>query len=166
MNATRTSGLSRLTTLVAQTAACATSLLLASCGGAAKTPATVAKLPVVARAEAPESKAKPGHVLRTDVVRVADAGVGGFLHAHQLEVAPELRAGRFVGWRVTGLRQVGFGNGVDVRTGDVVRRVNGLVLERPEDADAALKASRARPAVDVVLERDGHEVQVQVPIDE
>jgi type II secretory pathway component PulC len=166
MNATPISGLQRRAMRCAQIAACCTSLLFAGCGGSAKAPVRAANVPVAPRADAQESKAKPGHVLRADVVRTADAGVGGFLHTHQLEVAPELRAGRFVGWRVTGLRQSGFGNSVDVRTGDVVRRVNGLVLERPEDADAALKASRARAAVDVVLERDGHEVQVHVPIDE
>jgi hypothetical protein len=73
------------------------------------------------------------------------------------------RDGRFVGWRLVGLPDDW--RGIDLRPGDIVSRVNGLAVERPEHAWEAWKSVAKNPDLRVTLMRDGSKREIVIPID-
>jgi len=83
---------------------------------------------------------------REDVDRVVEAGLGRFLQ--QVAVEARLDDGAFVGWEIRDLRPPEAWTSVDLLPGDVVTSVNGLPLEREDQAFDAfqglLKASELR----------------------
>lgn len=84
---------------------------------------------------------------RADVERVVDAGLGRFLAHVSLE--PRLSAGRFTGWSIVSLEPPELWHGIDLQTGDVVTRVNGMSIEREMEAFDAFQAVRQAPALEV-----------------
>lgn len=78
-----------------------------------------------------EPPARHGTIDRQELDRVLAAGLGRFLQ--QVETEPFLEDGRFVGFRLIALRGELF-RGVDLRPGDTILRVNGMPIERPEEA--------------------------------
>jgi type II secretory pathway component PulC len=93
-------------------------------------------------------------ILRAELTRVLDGAPGRFLA--RIDSEPRFRDGRFHGWR---LRAFFPGDPrfarVDLRPGDVVVRVNGQRLERPDDLFAVWTALRTARELVVELERDG-----------
>jgi hypothetical protein len=91
---------------------------------------------------------------RGELNRVLDAAPGRFLA--KIDSEPRFRDGRFHGWR---LRAFFPGDPrfarVDLRPGDVVVRVNGQRLERPDDLFSVWTALRTARELVVELERDG-----------
>ena len=69
--------------------------------------------------------------------------------------------GKFHGFKI---RTINSQWGVDLKAGDVVTRINGIVPERPEEADAALRALEKAPALKVDFERDGKAKTLELPI--
>lgn len=132
-------------------------------------PALVAQEPAAEMAApAPEpictAFARAG-VLRRSALRPAiDAGVGQWL-AGGVEVDRSPPRGSFQGWIV---RRLYPGDpcyrDIDVRVGDVVVRVNGKSLERPEQASDALSSLTTAPALVVELLRAGQSRTVTLPI--
>ena len=136
-------------------------------------PAMVAQEPpavVAPPAEAPAPEpvcrafARAG-VLRRSALRPAiDAGVGQWL-AGGVEVDRSPPRGSFQGWIV---RRLYPGDpcyrDVDVRVGDVVLRINGKSIERPEQASDALTSLTTAPALVVELLRAGQSRTVTLPI--
>jgi S1-C subfamily serine protease len=74
-----------------------------------------------------------GTLSRAAILPVLDAGLGRFLQGVSTEQV--LEGGRFVGFRVLALypNDARF-RAVDLRAGDIVTRVNGTSIERPERA--------------------------------
>ena len=92
--------------------------------------------------------------------RTLDAGPGAFLG--RVKVRAVMTGGRFVGWEVLEMDPAFAGGGV--RVGDVVERVNGLSVEKPDDFAAAWQALRGVGAVELGIRRNGEESVVRIPV--
>ncbi|MDQ3036922.1 MAG: hypothetical protein M3Y87_31300 [Myxococcota bacterium] len=103
-------------------------LALAGCGGAPRAAPARAE---VAPAPAPIEESE-GVIRRAALDEVLAGGPGLFLQKVATEA--DLREGRFVGFRLTELRDAALFEGVDLAQGDTVVEVNGYAIERPEDA--------------------------------
>lgn len=127
------------------------SFLAAACGADlvdepihAPAPGPVAKAP---------PKAPPGALLRADVKQTVEDGLGYFLQ--RVSVDPEIVGGKFQGFRIVELRPAEFWEGVDLKPGDVVTRVNGQSIERDIEAYNAFQSLLAAPALRVSFIRGG-----------
>jgi type II secretory pathway component PulC len=72
----------------------------------------------------------------------------------ELDDQPAFAGGKFRGFRIAALRGT-FWSGVDLMPGDVVTTVNGLPIERPEQAQAAFDSIAAATELRVAYERNG-----------
>ena len=107
--------------------------------------------------------ARPGVLKRSALTPALNGSLGRWLSGVQVD--PSVQKGRFRGWVVRSLhpedvcyRQV------DVRPGDVVVRVNGKSIERPEQANEIFQSLRTAPALEVELVRDGAPMKLAFPI--
>ncbi len=98
-------------------------------------------------ARAKPAPGAPGTLRRADVERVVDAGLGRFLAHVALE--PRVSAGKFTGWTIMALEPPDMWQGVDIKPGDVVTRVNGMPIERETEAYDAFQAVRQAPTLEV-----------------
>jgi hypothetical protein len=133
----------------------------ASCAKHAPPPAPP---PEPAMAVAPKGPSVPrGHLARAEVDRVlVTQGVPWLLG--QVMSEPAFGSdGKFSGWRMVGLPEDW--RDIDLLPGDIVMRVNGLPLEKPEQAFEAWKSVAKLPALTLTLMRDGATRQVAIPID-
>jgi hypothetical protein len=126
--------------------------------------------PVAASPPAPPSSGgtcaefvRPGVLRRAAVARVVDRGLGQWLS--QVEVKA-LRSGRkFTGWQVLQLYPDDpCYRAVDLQRGDVVIRVNGASLEKPDQANKVFQGLRTAPALEVDLLRQGVARRVSLTI--
>jgi type II secretory pathway component PulC len=100
--------------------------------------------------------ATDSHVLgRASVKGVVSQGLGAFLQQVDLDDQPALVGGKFRGFRIAGLRGGRFWSGVDLKPGDVVTGINGLPIERPEQAQAAFDSLAMASELRVTYDRDG-----------
>jgi hypothetical protein len=102
-----------------------------------------------------------GTIDRAGLVAILDQGLGRFLTHVRLE--PALSAGKFQGFRVGALDPAW--QGVGLESGDVITRVNGQPIERPEQALSAFESLRTASEVKVDLLRGGVPSQVRYRID-
>ena len=156
-----------------------TTLLLSAC--AASTPETVAPpparpapAPVVAAApplaqpQPPPPRtcdmfAKPGVVRRAALVRELDAGMARWLQG--VEGDRVLSNHRFQGWQIRSLHpEDPCYREVDLRPGDVVQKLSGKSIEKPEQAFEVFQALRTAPAIVVDYLRDGSPRKLTLPI--
>ena len=81
-------------------------------------------------------------------------------------VSPALSNGRFVGWRLDRARYLHRWNraGLDLREGDVVTRVNGGGVERPDDALAVFAALRTATELRVEVIRAGQPLTLRLAV--
>jgi hypothetical protein len=107
--------------------------------------------------------ARPGVLRRSAINRTVNARLGRWLAG--VEVEPLLQKGRFRGWIIRRLypddpcyREV------DLHPGDVVLRVNGKSVERPEDANEVFESLRSAPELAVELVRAGAPRKLTLPI--
>jgi hypothetical protein len=141
--------------------------LILGCGGAP--PAKAPNPPPAAKsaAESAAAKAPPpvpsGHLARREVDRVLTRFGPPWLLRRVMPEEVFDKAGKFAGWRVTGLPQEW--SAFDLRPGDVVSRVNGLPLETPDDAWEAWKSVAKAPQIRISLDRDGAARELVIPID-
>lgn len=138
---------------------------LSGCGGNAE-----AEPPHLAGAEpplvtgtppAPRAPTPANSVRRSAVADIQTRGLGVFFQNVEVEDYPVMREGRFVGFRLRALNPEW---GVDLKPGDVILRVNGMAIEHPEDAQAALKSLEKASALRVDFERDGKARTLELPI--
>jgi S1-C subfamily serine protease len=98
---------------------------------------------------------RPGVLRRSSLSRAVDGGLGQWL-AGGVEVDRTLAQGRFQGWIV---RRLYPGDPcyqeVDLRVGDVVTRINGKSVERPEQATEVFSSLRTVPSLVIDLVREG-----------
>lgn len=112
-----------------------------------------------ARAERPP---EPKRLERAEVDRAVAAGLGRFLQHVSVEASVE--NGVFRGFRILELRPPGAWVGVDLRAGDVVTRVNGQPIERPEQAYAVFVGLKQADRVVVSYVREGQPRELVIPI--
>src|SRR5438067_1322839 len=114
----------------------------------------VVAVAAVAVAAPPDAALPPAVIPRAELVRVLDAGPGAFLQ--HVDTQPRFVAGRFHGWRLVTFfpGDARFAAG-PLRAGDVVTRVNGRVLERPEQLMQVWQALRSGKELTVEVERSG-----------
>jgi hypothetical protein len=148
----------------------AVSLALVGCAAHAPPPPVPPEpTPVVAATPPPPEEpactafARPGVLRRSSVGRVVDGGLGRWLAA--VEVDPGVSQGRFRGWVVRSLYP---GDpcyrAVDLHAGDLVVKVNGKSIERPEQASDVFSSLRTAPALVVDFVRDGQPHTLTFPI--
>ena len=133
---------------------------LCACGGSASAVAAPAvATPQAARSVAaapPPPAGSSTHALARSAVRAAVAqGLGAFLQHVDLDDAPVLVDGKFRGFRIAVLHDSAFWGGVDLKPGDVVTRVNGFSIERPEQAQTAFESLQVASELRVSYDRDG-----------
>jgi hypothetical protein len=118
--------------------------------------------PVVATAPAPARA--PGPLTRAEVDALVARGLGPLLA--RVRLSPVLDGGRFVGFRLDAAEDLGSwrASGADVRIGDVITQVNGIRIERPEQAMWAFQRLRIASAIDVDVLRDNARASIHSPI--
>lgn len=141
---------------------------------AAPVPSEAAPEPVAAATPTPTPPApppprtcdmfvKPGVLRRASLVRLIDAGLPRWLQG--VEGDRKLGNHRFQGWVVKSLHPDDpCYKDVDLRAGDVVQKVNGKPIEKPEQAFEVLQALRTAPAIVVDYLRDAKPRQLSIPI--
>jgi S1-C subfamily serine protease len=131
------------------------SLPLGGCGGAEVAPVP-ASAPVTPRVAPPGAAAIGDHKLtRSTVHEAVTMGLGAFLQNVTIDDQPVRVAGKFHGFRIASLSSAPFWSTVDVKPGDVVTGINGLPIERPEQAQTAFESLEVASELHVSLERDG-----------
>jgi type II secretory pathway component PulC len=113
--------------------------------------------------EAPEDTT-PIVLTRSLVRDTLRQGIGAFLA--NVELTPMMSGGRFAGFRLERARGLRRWNaaGLDLRVGDVITRVNGRSIERPEQAQAAFVAMAEANELSVDVVRAGAPVHVRLPV--
>jgi type II secretory pathway component PulC len=100
-------------------------------------------------------------IRRAELDEVLDAGPAALLARVRTE--PFFRNGRFVGFRI-----IGFPGGapehLDLRRGDVVVRVNGRSIERPEHYFDVFETLRRASKLRFELLRNGRQLELIYPI--
>ena len=166
-----------------------TTLLLASCAatiaqspepepvGTAPTPMVLTAVPIASPSIPAPTQAepapppsctmfvKPGVLRRTALVRLIDAGLPRWMQGVEGDRA--LANHRFQGWLVKSL----YPNDpcyqdVDLRRGDVVQKVNGKSIEKPEQAFDVAESLRTAPAIMVEFLREGKPQRITITIAE
>lgn len=145
--------------------------VLALCAGCLASACGEAPPPKTARAAPqPEASAKAAATaavprttsLRRSQVKASIArGLGYFLQNVTVDDYPVMRSNKFHGFRI---RSINAGLGVELQPGDVITRVNGMPIEHPEEADAAMRALDTAAALRVDYERDGKAKTLELPI--
>lgn len=144
----------------------ALSLASVACGGSSPPAASAPAKAPAASATEPDPAAPtpaPAALTRAQVRDAIKRGVGAFLNASQLTFDdwPVMQAGKFHGFR---LRSIRSDLGLDLKPGDVLLSVNGMPIERPEQADAAMRSLEKATALRVDYERDGAPRVIEIPI--
>jgi len=140
--------------------------LLVGCGGASSDPESTTPAPTAAEVEPVETYEPPvtsGTILRAELAPVLDAGLGRFLQGVVTE--PHLEDGDFIGFEIVSLypddpRFVR----LDLKPGDVVTRVNGQSIERPEHAMAVWSSLRVASQLLVEYRQDGESKELRFEI--
>src|SRR5688500_6473027 len=126
--------------------------LSAACGADPAPGAAAPKRPQAKAAAAPKpASLPPGHLSRGEVDSVLSRGPAWIFQRGKIEEV--LKDNKFVGWRVTELPEAW--KGVDLKTGVVVTRVNGMTLERPEEVYTAWSSLNVASELKISYERDG-----------
>jgi hypothetical protein len=131
-------------------------------------PTTVAEAgpPTTAAPPAPrtcEMFARPGVLKRAALVGLLDAGLPRWLQGVEGDRA--LAKHRFQGWLVKSLYPDDpCYKEVDLRPGDVVQKVNGKSIEKPEQAFDVAESLRTAPALVVEYLRDGKATRLSIAI--
>lgn len=106
----------------------------------------------------------PAVLTRQVLVDAAAHGLGHFLS--EVDVSPVIEGGRFVGFRLNSALHLRRWRraGADLLPGDVIQRVNGQPIDRPERAVGCLAALREATELRVDLLRRGRPVSVRVEV--
>lgn len=96
-----------------------------------------------------------GHVWRVEVMRVMSPGMGAFLQ--RLDVREKLDDnGSFIGFEILRLKgDPALWKGADLKTGDVITRVNGVSVEHYKDVFKVWQSMATAPSLEVSYRRNG-----------
>lgn len=146
-------------------ASCA--FLLIACGGSPEPKTAAAPRTSTTSAEPPPvdssgpARAPITQLRRADVKLAIDKGLGVFLQNVMVDDYPAMKEGRFYGFRLKALNPDW---AIDLKPGDVIVRVNGQVIEHPEEADAALRSLEKAKSLKIDYEREGKLRVLELPI--
>jgi type II secretory pathway component PulC len=126
-------------------------------------PAESTSQPPTAAAPAARPATPAGTISRNELLGLLDKSPGAFLQ--HVEVSPRFSGGRFAGWRIGALfpGDDRFAH-CEVQAGDVVLRVNGRSVEKPEQLMEVWQLLRSAPALEIDLERNGEPRSLRWPI--
>jgi len=79
-------------------------------------------------------------------------------------VVPYFKGGEPYGFRVSNLKEGTMVYDLGVRSGDIIRSVNGIPIRTPEDAFNAYQEMQNESSVEVELERKGESTTIAVPL--
>lgn len=141
-------------------------IFLVGCGGspepkAAEAPKTSTTSAATPPPDGTATRAPIAQLKRADVKLAINKGLGVLLQNIMVEDYPAMKDGRFYGFRLKALSPAW---AVDLKPGDVIVRVNGQVIEHPEEADAALRSLEKAPALKIEYEREGRMRTLELPI--
>lgn len=145
-----------------------TFLLLSGCGSASVTRPARAPASAVgpgADAQAVAIPAARATIPRAELTLVLDGGLGRFLG--RVETEPAREAGQFVGFRIVSLEGTLASDGASgdgLRPGDVVLRVNGQIIERPEQALTVWEGLRVASTLAIEYLRAGQRREARFEI--
>ncbi|MBN2298781.1 MAG: PDZ domain-containing protein [Deltaproteobacteria bacterium] len=122
----------------------------------AKTKAGVASRREPVRA--PVRPEAPGPSGMTSIMKNLDQYIGS------ARVVPYFKGGEPYGFRVSNLKEDTMVYELGVRSGDIIRSVNGIPIRTPEDAFNVYQELQNQSAVEVELERAGESTTVSVPL--
>jgi S1-C subfamily serine protease len=106
---------------------------------------------------------KPSVLRRASLIRLLDAGLPRWLQGVEGDRA--LANHRFQGWLVKSIYPDDpCYKELDLRAGDVVQKVNGRSIERPEHAFDVAESLRTAPRLTVDYLRDGKARQLSIEI--
>ncbi len=128
------------------------SVSLLACGPAADGPPPRTG-PVARPADQGPTDGGAGKLRRSQLRSIVGQGLGAFLQNVSLDDRPVFLGGKFHGFRITQLR--GELASSSLRPGDVVTRVNGMPIERPEHALEAFRSLEVASELRIAYERDG-----------
>jgi S1-C subfamily serine protease len=132
---------------------------LSGCG-APQSPAPTAARPPPPPSAAPAKRVvPPGQLAREDIEPVLRQGPPWILR--RVPVEEVIRNGAFIGWKILAMPD---GWTVDLKPGDVVSKVNGVTLERPDDLFAAWRNLVSASELRVAYEREGAARELVMPI--
>ena len=139
--------------------------VLVACASQKPQPVTPAPAPASQTTTTADTEPAPTSVLhRADVHRVVSKGLGAFLSRVTVDEQPAMtKDGKFIGFRIASLQGDSW-RGVDLKPGDVVTRVNGFSIERPEQALEAFQSLDVASELRVELQRNGapHELRYAI----
>lgn len=135
-------------------------IVLAACAGSAPPPA---RPPVAAVEPPPPQPERQGEIVRAALLPVLDEGLGRFLGGVRVEAV--VTDGRFTGFRVVSIYpdDPRF-EGIELAPGDVILRVNGEVIERPEQAFLVWNGLRVASELMIEYERGGERRELRYAI--
>jgi hypothetical protein len=102
-----------------------------------------------------------GVIDRAGLVTIIEQGLGRVLA--RLKLSPAMERGKFQGFRVNGIDAAWAHAGIQAN--DVVLRLNGQAVERPEQAQAAFESLRVASELALELLRDGQKVALRYRIE-
>jgi hypothetical protein len=108
----------------------------------------------------PPVAAPSGQLSRTEVDAVLKQGPPWLLQRVRIEEV--IQEGKFIGWRVLDMPPEW--NGLEIKPGDVITRVNGVAIERPDDLWTAWTTLAVASDLRVHYERDGATHEMLMPI--
>lgn len=103
-----------------------------------------------------------GVIDRAGLRAIVDQGLGRVLA--RLQLSPVLLKGKFQGFRVNQIDPAWAASGVAVN--DVLRRLNGAPIERPEQAMAAFESLRVASELALELSREGQILSLRYRIED
>jgi type II secretory pathway component PulC len=103
---------------------------------------------------------------RSAVREIVHEGLARFLQRVDLDVDhPVMKGGHFFGFRILALKgDPSFWQGVDLKPGDVVARVNGFGLANENEAHEAFSSLEVASELDVQYERNGQPRELRYAI--
>jgi len=115
----------------------------------------------IVEAEETPASLQPGTISRSDLDEVLVEGPGGVLGRALTE--PVFKSGKFLGFRITAFPR-GEPTAIDLRVGDVILKVNGSSVERPENYYDIFQELKVATELRFELRRDGVEQTLVYPI--
>ena len=123
------------------------------------TPPPGAEAPVAA----PKRAIPAGQIRREDVLAVLSDGPPAFLARIDVD-AVEDKGGKLHGWRVVAVKEETWGG--EVRTGDVIVRVNGKRVDDPFQFFDVFQSLAFAPELALAVERGGAPLELRWPIND
>jgi S1-C subfamily serine protease len=118
--------------------------------------------PAPAPPTAPVDLVSTGAIPRAELAAVLDAGPSSFFQA--LAIEPSFAQDRFDGWEIRKLPVDGRFARVDLATGDVVLKVNGKLVQRPEEFQDLWESLRFASELIVEYRRQGQPRELRFAI--